>query len=80
MGEMDDNPSNPLLPLSYFSAYDAQTGERLFRYRIANDVPIVAPCVTYMIDGKQYVAVSAGGAIGQLSKGDAIYVFGLPGK
>jgi alcohol dehydrogenase (cytochrome c) len=80
MGGADDNPTNPLLPLSYFSAYDAQTGERLFRFRVPNDVQIVAPCVTYMIDGKQYVAVSAGGAIGQLSKGDAIYVFGLPGK
>jgi quinohemoprotein ethanol dehydrogenase len=77
-GELDDNPANPLVPLSYFSAYDAQTGERLFRFRIPNDVPIVAPCVTYAIDGDQYVAVSAGGAIGNLSKGDAIYVLGLP--
>ena len=78
IGEMDDNPVNPVFPLSYFSAYDAQTGERLFRYRVPNDVPIVAPCVTYAIDGVQYVAVSAGGAFGNLSKGDAIYVFGLP--
>jgi hypothetical protein len=33
--------------------------------------------VTYAVDGEQYVAVSAGGAIGGLSKGDAIYTFGL---
>jgi glucose dehydrogenase len=77
IGEMDDNLANPVFPLSYFSAYDAQTGKRLFRYRIPNDVPIVSPCVTYALDGAQYVAVSAGGAIGDLNKGDAIYVFGL---
>ena len=80
IGELDDNPANPLVPLSYFSAYDAQTGERLWRFRIPSDVSVVAPCMTYSIDGEQYIAVSAGGAIGELSKGDAIHVFGLPKK
>lgn len=80
MGSQDDNPKAPLLALSYFSAFDAHTGERLFRFRIPNDVPVVAPCVTYAVDGEQYVAVSAGGALGGFIKGDAIYVFGLPKK
>jgi len=78
IGETDANPTSPLLPLSYFSAYDAHRGDRLFRFRIPNDVPIDAPCVTYSIGGEQYVAVAAGGGLGQLSKGDAFYVFGLP--
>lgn len=77
IGELDANLANPTIPLSYFSAYDARTGTRLFRFRIPNDVSIVAPCMTYSIDGEQYIAVAAGGAIGQLAKGDKIYVFGL---
>jgi glucose dehydrogenase len=66
--------------LSYFSAYDAETGERLFRFRIPNDVPIVAPCVTYSVDGEQFIAVAAGGAItvNYPTHGDTLYVFGLP--
>lgn len=79
-GELDDNPANPAFTLSYFAAYDAVTGERLFRFRIPNDVSVVAPCVTYAIGDVQYVAVSAGGSFGELAKGDAIYVFGLPRK
>jgi alcohol dehydrogenase (cytochrome c) len=78
IGETDANPTAPLLPLSYFSAYDARTGERLFRYRVPNDVPVDAPCVSYAIEDRQYIAIAVGGGIGMLSKGDAIYVFGLP--
>jgi glucose dehydrogenase len=79
-GESDYNPTSPLFPLVYFTAHDANTGESLFRFRIPGDAGIAAPCVSYSVDGKQYVVVAAGGGLGQLNKGDGIYVFGLPGK
>lgn len=77
MGDHDDDLANPLAPLSFFSAYDARSGQRLFRYRIPDDALVVAPCVTYSIDGDQYVAVAAGGAIGEARLSDGIYVLGL---
>jgi PQQ-dependent dehydrogenase (methanol/ethanol family) len=80
VGEAEANPQAPAFPFSYFTAIDARTGERLFRYPIPNLVTIAGPCVTYAIDGKQYVAVAVGGGTGQLIKGDAIYVFGLQGQ
>jgi quinohemoprotein ethanol dehydrogenase len=79
-GESEYNPASPAFPLVYFTAHDAQTGESLFRYRIPGDAGIAAPCITYAVGGKQYVVVAAGGGLGQLNKGDGIYVFGLPGK
>ncbi|MBW2287419.1 MAG: PQQ-dependent dehydrogenase, methanol/ethanol family [Deltaproteobacteria bacterium] len=41
-----------------FSAYDDRDGERLWRSKIG--VGVMAPPVTYAIDGEQYVAVLAG--------------------
>jgi alcohol dehydrogenase (cytochrome c) len=41
-----------------FSAYDAATGAQLWRTRL-NDVPNSAP-ITYMVNGKQYVAITVG--------------------
>ncbi|MBW2695985.1 MAG: PQQ-dependent dehydrogenase, methanol/ethanol family [Deltaproteobacteria bacterium] len=41
-----------------FAAYDARTGERL--WSVDTGVGIIAPPITYEIDGVQYVAVMAG--------------------
>jgi len=41
-----------------FAAYDARTGER--RWSVETGVGIMAPPITYAIDGVQYVAVMAG--------------------
>ena len=73
-----------------FSAYDDQTGEKLWSTRLS-DVPSSAP-ITYMVDGKQHVAMVVGFG-SPLSTGftqlvpdiatpvrpsSAIYVFALP--
>jgi quinohemoprotein ethanol dehydrogenase len=78
LGEADDDPANPFGLRSYLSAFDARTGERVFRYRIPGDAPIVAPCVTYSIKGRQFIAVSAGGEIFNAPKGNNIHTFALP--
>jgi amicyanin len=61
-----------------FDAFDAKTGDLLWQFQTgagANGTPM-----TYMIDGKQYVAIAAGGNF-QLGfpKGDALWVFSLDG-
>jgi quinohemoprotein ethanol dehydrogenase len=61
-----------------FNAFDAATGDRLWQFQTGagvNSTPI-----TYEIDGKQYVAVAAGGNF-QLNypRGDALWVFSLDG-
>jgi alcohol dehydrogenase (cytochrome c) len=43
----------------YFSAYDAATGELLWRVRL-NDAPN-GPPISYSVGGRQYVAVTTGG-------------------
>jgi PQQ-dependent dehydrogenase (methanol/ethanol family) len=50
----------------YFSAFDAASGERLWRFNVGNGV--IAPPVSYEIDGEQYIAlmVGWGGAVGLL--------------
>jgi quinohemoprotein ethanol dehydrogenase len=50
----------------YLSAYDATTGERIWRYNVGNG--IIAPPVSYEIEGEQYIAlmVGWGGAVGLL--------------
>jgi len=78
LGDLDTNPKDALLPLSYLSAFDARTGERLFRFRFPNDVPALAPCVTYSVDGDQFVAITVASHPGFKSKGNMIYAFGLP--
>jgi quinohemoprotein ethanol dehydrogenase len=57
----------------FFAAYRADTGEEL--WRTPTQTGVVAPPVTYMIDGEQYVSVLAGwgglfGLMGGLEIGD----------
>src|ERR1700685_1078119 len=42
-----------------FGAYDSATGRELWSYK--TDASVNAPASTYMLDGKQYVVVGAGG-------------------
>ena len=69
-----------------FYAFHAQTGEKLWEYRTGSG--IVAPPVTYWLDGKQYVAIASGlGGVYAAVSGDpylkninpggAIWVFAL---
>ena len=41
-----------------FVAYDASDGKKLWEYNVGSGV--IAPPVTYMIDGKQYVSIAVG--------------------
>ena len=72
------------LPQGFYhglAAYNASTGKRLWRWRTASGIE--APPMTYSVDGKQYVAVFAGGRVGHglpVVKGDDIYAFTLGGK
>ena len=60
-----------------FDAYDAATGKKLWRF--ACGAGVNAPPISYAIDGRQYVAVAAGGsAIWGYPQGDALMVFALP--
>ena len=75
-----------------FAAYDDATGRELWRTRL-NDVPNSAP-ITYMANGRQYVAVTVGNGGAQAAtfpalvpeirnppdRGAAIWVFELPDK
>jgi quinoprotein glucose dehydrogenase len=71
----------------YFRAFDASNGALLFEYKL----PFFAPTVpiTYAVDGKQYVVVSAGGHSRMHTEfdikthaalGDALVAFTLPDK
>jgi alcohol dehydrogenase (cytochrome c) len=57
-----------------FGAYDSSTGKELWSYK--TDAGVNAPASTYMLDGKQYVVVGAGGNT-QLNypRGNKYYVF-----
>src|SRR5213596_2815371 len=58
----------------YFDAFDAKTGEVLWRFRC--DAGVNAPPISYEVDGVQYLAVAAGGnAIFGYPLGDEIKVF-----
>ncbi|MFN8594511.1 MAG: PQQ-dependent dehydrogenase, methanol/ethanol family [Thermomicrobiales bacterium] len=61
-----------------FDAYNAKTGDLLWQFQTGAGVN--GPAMTYEIDGKQYVAVAAGGNF-QLNypRGDALWVFALDG-
>jgi alcohol dehydrogenase (cytochrome c) len=63
----------------WFDAFNAKTGEKLWRFNLGAGVN--APPISYAVDGKQYVAVAAGGNF-QLDypRGDTIAIFGLPGS
>jgi alcohol dehydrogenase (cytochrome c) len=67
-------------------AYDAENGEELWRYKTGSG--IIAPPVTYEVDGAQYVAVVSGigGVVAwnlpytdlaQVNKGGSLTVFRL---
>jgi glucose dehydrogenase len=60
----------------WFKAYDAKTGQVLWKFQCGAGVN--APAVTYTINGKQYVAVAAGGN-SQLDfkRGNSLFVFAL---
>jgi quinohemoprotein ethanol dehydrogenase len=61
-------------------AYNAATGAKLWRFH--TDAGIESPPMTYGVDGKQYVAVFAGGKATRetpIRKGDSIYAFTLDG-
>ena len=61
----------------WFKAYDAKNGKELWKYNCGAGVN--APAVSYMVGGKQYVAVAAGGN-NQIDakRGNSVFVFALP--
>jgi PQQ-dependent dehydrogenase (methanol/ethanol family) len=61
----------------WFKAFDASTGKELWRFNAGAGVN--APAVSYMVNGKQYVAVAAGGN-NQIDakRGNSVFVFALP--
>jgi PQQ-dependent dehydrogenase (methanol/ethanol family) len=59
-----------------FKAYHAQTGKVLWSFQCGAGVN--APPVTYVVDGKQYVAVAAGGNTQiDFKRGNSVFVFTL---
>jgi alcohol dehydrogenase (cytochrome c) len=60
-----------------FRAFDAATGRKLWEFQCGAGVN--APAVSYMVNGKQYIAVAAGGNT-QLDykRGNSLVVFALP--
>ena len=60
-----------------FRAFDAKTGKMLWQYQCGAGVN--APAVSYMANGKQYVAVAAGGNTQlDFKRGNSVIVFALP--
>jgi len=61
----------------HFNAYDARNGKKLWSFQAGAGVN--APPVSYMVNGKQYIAVAAGGNT-QLNfkRGNSVIVFALP--
>ncbi|HXX83964.1 MAG TPA: PQQ-binding-like beta-propeller repeat protein [Casimicrobiaceae bacterium] len=61
----------------WFKAFDAATGKELWKYNCGAGVN--APAVSYMVGGKQYIAVAAGGN-NQIDakRGNSVFVFALP--
>jgi len=59
-----------------FKAFDAMTGKQLWQYQCGAGVN--APAVSYSVNGKQYVAVAAGGNTQiDFKRGNSVFVFGL---
>jgi PQQ-dependent dehydrogenase (methanol/ethanol family) len=61
----------------WFKAFDSKTGKELWKYNCSAGVN--APAVSFMVGGKQYVAVAAGGN-NQINakRGNSVFVFALP--
>ena len=62
----------------YLRAYDAQTGEEVWKYALP--VGASATPMTYVSPktGKQYIVVSVGGAAHSKDIGDYVFAFALP--
>jgi glucose dehydrogenase len=73
LSQINDSTINSLMP----AAFNAKTGEKVWRYNLGAGVN--APPISYEVDGRQYIAVAAGGN-SQLNypRGDAIAIFALP--
>ncbi|MDB5823254.1 MAG: Pyrrolo-quinoline quinone [Herminiimonas sp.] len=60
----------------WFKAYDAKSGKVLWRFQCGAGVN--APPVSYTVDGKQYIAVAAGGNTQlEFKRGNSVFVFAL---
>jgi PQQ-dependent dehydrogenase (methanol/ethanol family) len=60
----------------WFKAYDAKTGKVLWQYQCGAGVN--APPTSYTINGKQYIAVAAGGNTQlDFKRGNSVFVFAL---
>jgi len=61
----------------WFKAFDSKSGQELWKFNCGAGVN--APAVSYMVNGKQYVAVAAGGN-NQIDakRGNSVFVFALP--
>jgi quinohemoprotein ethanol dehydrogenase len=67
-----------------YSAYDAATGKKLWDHATNVKIAFAAPGITYMANGKQYVAILQGGGGGNsvqqrpTNHGDLVQAFALP--
>ena len=68
-----------------YDAFDATTGQKLWSSKL--DAGVAAPGMTYSVNGKQYVAIYAGGSTfafeatvtgEKFPHGDSVYAFALP--
>jgi len=60
----------------WFKAYDAKSGAVLWKFQCGAGVN--APAVSYMLNGKQYIAVAAGGNTQlDFKRGNSVFVFSL---
>ena len=79
-----------VVPTGHLVAYTADKGEKLFEYETPGLGPGVGPPITFMIDGKQYIAFMGGsggaqssgqtGGIQSTKQKPLLLVFGLDGK
>lgn len=59
-------------------AFDTKTGKVVWQYKLPYGA--VATPITYMKDGKQYIAIAAGGGKYGMTRGDTYLAFALPDK
>jgi quinate dehydrogenase (quinone) len=62
----------------YLRAFDSSTGKELWKARLP--VGSQGTPVSYVVDGKQYIVISAGGARQSPDRGDYVIAFALPQK